>query len=67
MANAPLTYTIDEAAALIGIGRNAAYDAAHRGDIPTIRIGKRMLVLAGPLNTMLGAKPIAVISPRGDE
>jgi excisionase family DNA binding protein len=38
------TYTIDEAAALLGIGRNSAYEAARRGDIPTILVGKRKLV-----------------------
>ena len=26
-----------------GIGRNASYEAARRGDIPTLRIGRRTL------------------------
>jgi len=51
------TYTIEEAARLLGVGRNQAYEAAKRGEIPTIKIGKRLLVprqsfdriLAGPL------------------
>lgn len=38
------TYTIREAADRLGIGRNCAYDAAKRGDFPTIRIGKRIVV-----------------------
>ena len=38
------TYNIEEAGKLLGIGRNQAYEAARRGDIPTIRIGKRLLV-----------------------
>lgn len=39
------TYSIEEAAELLGIGRNQAYEAAKRGDIPVIRIGaRRMLV-----------------------
>ncbi len=37
-------YTIEEAARLLGIGRSSAYDAARRGEIPTIRIGRRLLV-----------------------
>ena len=49
----PLTYSIDETAALIGIGRNAAYEAARRGDIPTIRIGKRLLVPKMSLERLL--------------
>jgi excisionase family DNA binding protein len=47
------TQTIDEAAKELGIGRNQAYAAARRGDIPTIRIGKRILVLKEPLKRML--------------
>jgi hypothetical protein len=27
-----------------GLGRNAAYDAAARGDIPTVRIGRLLRV-----------------------
>lgn len=38
------TYTIDEAAQLLGISRNGAYAAAQRGDIPTITVGKRKFV-----------------------
>jgi excisionase family DNA binding protein len=41
---APATYTIDEFAQRLGVGRNTAYEAAHRGEIPVIRIGKRLLV-----------------------
>jgi len=39
-----LTITVPEAAERLGISRNLAYEAARRGDIPTIRIGKRFLV-----------------------
>ena len=38
------TLTIPETATVLGIGRSAAYEAAHTGEIPTIRIGKRILV-----------------------
>jgi excisionase family DNA binding protein len=38
------TMTITEAAKVLGIGRNNAYAAARNGDIPTIKIGKRILV-----------------------
>ena len=50
----PKTQTIDEAASELGIGRNQAYEAVRRGDIPAIRIGKRWLVLREPLKRMLG-------------
>lgn len=38
------TSSIVAAAKRLGIGRNQAYEAARRGDIRVIRIGKRMLV-----------------------
>ncbi len=38
------TLTIPEASEQLGISRNAAYEAAQRGEIPTIRIGRRLLV-----------------------
>ena len=50
------TITIDEAAARLGISRNSAYFAAHRGEIPIIKIGKRMLVVLDQFSAMLGEK-----------
>ena len=47
------TTTVTEAAKLLGIGRNQAYEAARRGEIPTIRIGRRLLVLLAALERML--------------
>ena len=49
----PLTYTVEEAAKLLGIGRNHAYEAAKRGQIPAIRIGKRILISRAALDSML--------------
>jgi len=51
------TQTIDEAAKELGIGRNQTYAAARRGEIPTIRIGKRILVLREPFKKMLAGGP----------
>ena len=39
-----LVLTIEEAGKLLGLGRSGTYEAARRGDIPTLRIGSRMLV-----------------------
>ena len=48
-----LTYTVPEAAELLGVGRSAAYEAARSGQIPTIRIGKRILVPRAALDRLL--------------
>ena len=41
---------------ILGLGRNATYDAAGRGEIPTIRIGRRLLVPRAALERMLSAQ-----------
>ena len=38
------TVTVPQAGEALGICRNAAYDAAKRGEIYTIQIGKRKVV-----------------------
>lgn len=48
-----LTYTVTEAAELLGIGRSAAYEAARTGQLPTVRIGKRILIPAVGLQRLL--------------
>jgi excisionase family DNA binding protein len=48
-----LTYNIEEVGRLLGIGRNQAYEAARRGDFPTIKIGKRLLVPKAAFDRLL--------------
>ena len=38
------TISVPEAGRILGIRRNASYDAARRGDIPTLRIGRLLRV-----------------------
>ena len=38
------TITIEEAGRLIGLRRSTAYAAAQRGQLPTRRVGRRLLV-----------------------
>lgn len=42
-----------EAGTALGLSRSASYDGAARGDIPTIRIGRRLLVPTAALRRML--------------
>jgi excisionase family DNA binding protein len=54
-----LTLTVEEAAVILGISRAFAYDAVRRGEIPAIKIGRRILVPKLALNRLLempGAK-----------
>lgn len=50
-----LTCSVPEAAEALGIGRDAGYAAARRGEIPTLRVGRRVLVAVPRLLELLGA------------
>ena len=52
-AEEKLVYTVEQAGNLLGIGRSGAYEAVRRGDIPTIRIGRRILIPKVALDRML--------------
>jgi excisionase family DNA binding protein len=51
-----LTWTVTEAARLLGISRASAYEAAHRGELPVRVIGRRMLVPRVALLRLLGER-----------
>jgi excisionase family DNA binding protein len=54
MAEDCLTISVPEAGEkYLGLSRNGAYAAAERGDIPTIRIGRRIRVPVRALEKML--------------
>jgi excisionase family DNA binding protein len=50
------TYSLwPEAGEMLGLAKNATYNAAHRGEIPTIKIGGRILVPKAAFDRMLEA------------
>ncbi|MEW8623956.1 MAG: helix-turn-helix domain-containing protein [Candidatus Thiodiazotropha endolucinida] len=42
-----------DAGKALGLGKNSSYAAAHKGEIPTIRIGGRLLVPKAALQRLL--------------
>jgi excisionase family DNA binding protein len=48
-----LTWTVTEAAKLLGISSTSAYEAARRGELPVRVIGRRMLVPRAALLRLL--------------
>jgi excisionase family DNA binding protein len=50
-----LTMTVEEAATALGISRALAYESVQRGDIPCVRIGRRILVPRSRLMKLLDA------------
>lgn len=53
----PPTISVEEASTLLGISLRSAYKAAHAGELPTLRLGRRLLVPTPKLLHMLGALP----------
>jgi excisionase family DNA binding protein len=48
-----LVYDVPEAGAMLGLSRNGSYEAAKRGDLPTIKIGKLIRVPKAAFHAML--------------
>lgn len=48
-----LTLTVDEAAAALGIGRTLAYEKCRTGELPSLKIGRRILISRVALQRML--------------
>ena len=60
-----LTVSVPEAARLLGVSRMTAYSAIREGVIPSLRIGRRVLVPRAALDRLLAqADPQHDTSPR---
>ena len=53
MNNEKLTLTVNQTARLLGLSRNSAYQGVLTGEIPHIRVGKRILIPCHALERML--------------
>jgi hypothetical protein len=53
MNNEPMTISVIEAGKHLGLSVWSSYEAARRGDIPTIRIGRRLRVPVRALEAMV--------------
>ena len=49
-----LCITVPEAAAMLGLSRNFAYELVKQGELPSIKFGKRILIPRIALEKMLG-------------
>lgn len=54
LSELPPTISVEEASELLGISARSAYKAAERGELPTLRLGRRVLVPTPRLLEMLG-------------
>jgi len=47
------TYSVTEAARLLGISRTKAYECIRTGELPALRLGRRIVVPAARLERLL--------------
>jgi len=48
-----LTLSVDEAGKMLGLSRGLMYQAVRKGEVPSIRIGRRILIPRAALYRML--------------
>lgn len=51
-----LAVSVREAAKMLGLSKNSVLAAVNRGDLPAIRVGRRILIARLPLERRLGAR-----------
>jgi excisionase family DNA binding protein len=54
----PKVYSVEQTARLLGLSRNATYEAIRKNKLPHIRVGGRILIPIAKLNQMLGEEPL---------
>jgi excisionase family DNA binding protein len=55
MTTTTLTMSVEEAATMLGVGRDAGYEAVRRGQIPALRVGRAWRVPRAALMKILEA------------
>jgi excisionase family DNA binding protein len=59
LASLPVTLTVEEAAGILGVSRGTAYEAVRSGELPSVRLGRRLLIPRARLLQLLG-EPVAL-------
>lgn len=59
MEIARLTYTVKETGSILGLSRGLTYEAIRNGQIPSVRIGRRILVPCKQLQKLLESSNVA--------
>ena len=61
-----VTYTVVEVAELLGISRTSAYECVRRGEIPSLTLGRRVVVPRRAFDAMLEME-VPAPDPGADE
>jgi putative molybdopterin biosynthesis protein len=52
LTDPPLAYTVAEAATLMRISKNTVYRLIDRGELPSVRLGRRVFVSASAVRAL---------------
>jgi excisionase family DNA binding protein len=52
-----LVYTVEEAAGLLGVARSTMYELVRVGEVPSIRVGRRVFITAPAIAALTGVTP----------
>ena len=63
----PYTLTMRQTSEMLGCGINGCYEAARRGEIPTLHIGRRIVVPTAALLAKLGCPATGLNADPGEE
>lgn len=66
MTHLPTTLTVEQTATVLDIARGSAYRGVRRGEIPAVRVGRRILVPVGALAEHFSI-PLHLLAQRLDE
>lgn len=50
------TYTVEEWRRIVGLSKNSAYAAIARGEVPSLKFGKRILIPKAAADKMLAGE-----------
>lgn len=56
------TVNVDEAARIIGVGRNRLYESIRQGELPVLRLGRRILISRVVLDRILEAGELGLLN-----
>ena len=62
----PVTLTVPQVAALLGIGRNTVYRALQNGEIRAVRVGRAVRVRTADVEALLGQPLDGLLLDTGD-
>ena len=59
---AKLTYSVSEAASVLGISRTTAYECVHTGQLRSVRLGRRLVIPKSVIDELLAGPASASTS-----